>query len=67
MSQNVSRNNEREQQAALKDKFLSIAYQAEFSRRDALKGLFGVAAAAVLLVLEGMFFGYGMSNMSEQR
>lgn len=48
MSQNVSRNDEREQQAALKDKFLSIAYQAEFSRRDALKGLFGVAAAAVL-------------------
>ena len=48
MSQNVSRNDEREQQAALKNKFLSIAYQAEFSRRDALKGLFGVAAAAVL-------------------
>ncbi len=38
----------KDDEKALRDTFLSIAYQSEFTRRDLIKGLFAVAGAAVL-------------------
>lgn len=51
MSQRTNTNHERMDESALTNAFLSIAYQDQLSRRSVLKGLMGLAGAAVLFGL----------------